>query len=111
MDKLRLNDIIVAFDYNEGYYRAIHSSYGYWTGTSVKMRYLGDSSKDVMMKCYIGTSEDYRNYITSNTLHFYIPCTLENFSVLKEGTYCIEVVSKLIGDITKDNLEINVDYF
>ena len=109
MDKLRLNDIIVAFDYNEGYYRAIHSSYGYWTGTSVKMRYLGDSSKDVMMKCYIGTSEDYRNYITSNTLHFYIPCTLENFSVLKEGTYCIEIVSKLIGDITKESF-CNNDY-
>lgn len=109
MDKLQNNDIIVAFDYNEGYYRAIHSNYGYWVGTSVKMKYLGDSSQDVMMKCYIGTSVDYRNFITSNTLHFYIPCTLENFSVLREGTYCIEIISKLIGDITKENFCYN-DY-
>ena len=103
MDKLTDKAEIVSFDYNEGYYRAIHSNYGYWVSTAVKMKYLGDSSKDVMMSCYIGYTEDYRNFISSTLLHFYIPCTLEKFNVLNEGTYCIEIVSTLIGDITKAN--------
>ena len=99
MDKITLNQNIISFDYNEGYYRAIHSNYGYWVSNAVKMKYLGDSSKDIFMSCYIGVGEEYRTNISPTLLHFYIPCTIEDRSLINEGTYCIEIVKTLIGDI------------
>ena len=103
IDRIEENQNIISFDYNEGYYRAIHSNYGYWVTDAVKMKFLGDSSKDIFMKCYIGADEEYRTNISPTLLHFYIPCTVEKDSILNEGTYCIEIVKTLIGDINSAN--------
>jgi hypothetical protein len=65
------------------------------------MVYLGDSSKNIFMRCYIGP-----NYITSTnsgTYNYHIPCTLKDISKLYEGTYCVEIVKKLVGDITSES--------
>ena len=98
IDQAKANDIMISFDYNEGYYRAIHASYGYWVNDAVKMRYLGDSSKDFFMRCYIGPN--YQTSLSGGLLNYMIPCTVNDVSVFKEGTFCVEIVKKLIGDIT-----------
>ena len=97
MDKAKPRDIFFYFDYYEGYYRAIHPTYDQWPDTSVKMKYLGDSSKDFFVECYI--SPNRRDSISGGKYHYNIPSTLEDVSILKPGTYCIEIVKKLIGDI------------
>ena len=101
MDQIKPNYIIISFDYDEGYYRAIHLSYGYWVTDAVKMKYLGDSSKDFFMRCYIGPN--YQTALSGGLLQYFIPCTLNDVSVLNEGTYCVEIVKKLIGDITSED--------
>ena len=101
IDQTKPNDIIISFDYSEGHYRAIHASYNYWVNDAVKLKYLGDSSKDIIMKCYIGTN--YQTSISSSLLHYYIPCTLDNPGVINEGTYCVQIVKKLIGDISSED--------
>jgi hypothetical protein len=90
---------MLSFVYREGYYRAIHASYGYWVSNSVKMKLLGDS-KEIFLNCYI--SLKYAEKYNYNLLEYHIPCTLtkNNIQNLKEGTYCLEIVKKLIGDIT-----------
>ena len=106
-DQYKANYELISFEYDEGYYRAIHLNYGVWNNESVKMKYLGDSSKDIFMNCYIGP-----NYITSNTggiFHYHIPCALSNAGLLKKGTYCIEIVKKLVGDI--DSESFCTDYY
>ena len=91
---------MLSFVYREGYYRAIHASYGYWVSNSVKMKLLGDSKKEIFLNCYI--SLKYSERYNYNLLEYHIPCTLtkNNIQNLKEGTYCLEIVKKLIGDIT-----------
>ena len=91
---------MLSFVYREGYYRAIHASYGYWVSNSVKMKLLGDSKKEIFLNCYI--SLKYAELYNYNLLEYHIPCTLtkNNIQNLKEGTYCLEIVKKLIGDIT-----------
>ncbi len=111
-DSIRLNQVgcifienidpnyeMLSFVYREGYYRAIHASYGYWVSNSVKMKLLGDS-KEIFLNCYI--SLKYAEKYNYNLLEYHIPCTLtkNNIQNLKEGTYCLEIVKKLIGDIT-----------
>ena len=108
-DKLQAEYEIISFEYIEGYYRAIHANYGIWYSESVKMKYLGDSSKDIFMKCFVAP-----NYVVetiSNRYHYHIPCTLtsQNIGKLADGTYCIEIVKKLVGDIDSENFCSN-DY-
>ena len=95
-DKAVANYEILSFEYQEGYYRAIHASYGIWRNSSVIMKYLGDSTKDTFAHCYLSL-----NYVETvgNLYHYHIPCTLGKPSSLIEGTYCIEIVGTLIGDI------------
>lgn len=55
-DKTDQDHEIISFEYTEGYYRAIHASYTYTVSDSVKLKYLGDSTKDEFMVCYINPS-------------------------------------------------------
>ena len=104
-DKKDQDHEIISFEYTEGYYRAIHASYSYTVSDSVKLRYLGDSSKDVFMVCYINPSFSEIADSSHSTLKYHIPCTMANEKIrrLSEGTYCLEIVKKLIGDITTAN--------
>ena len=43
------NIIIVAFDYTESYYRAIHANYQQTYSKSVLLKYLGDSTKNTYL--------------------------------------------------------------
>ena len=97
------NYVMLSFKYREGYYRAIHANYGYWVSESVKMNLLGDSTKAIFLNCFI--SPNNAELYEYNVLEYFIPCTLTNSNLqnLKEGTYCIEIVNKLIGDITSAN--------
>ena len=97
IDQSKRGDTIVSFDFYEGYYRAIHASYNYYVSESVLLKYLGDSSKDIFVSCLI--SPNNRELITQSTFHYYIPCTLEFPNHLPEGTYCVELVKSLMGDI------------
>ena len=104
-DKKTQDHEIISFEYTEGYYRAIHASYSYTVSDSVKLRFLGDSSKDVFMVCYINPSFSEIADSSHSTLKYHIPCTMANEKIrrLSEGTYCLEIVKKLIGDITTAN--------
>lgn len=99
-DKAVANTELLSFEYQEGYYRAIHANYGIWKNSTVKMKYLGDSTKDVFVHCYLSLQ-----YVETvgNLYHYHIPCTLGKPSSLIEGTYCIEIVSTLIGDIKEES--------
>ena len=99
-DQIKSNQEIISFEYYEGYYRPIHENYGFFVSNSVKMKYLGDSSKDLFMKCLVSI-----NYsVNSNSLlHYHIPCYLDNIADLNEGNYCIEIVKTLIGDIKSES--------
>ena len=98
IDQLKMRDTIITFDFYEGYYRAIHASYNYYESKSVILRYLGDSSKDIFVSCLI--SPNNRELITQSTFHYFIPCILERpYVELNEGTYCVELVKSLMGDI------------
>ena len=98
-DKFFTNQIVISFEYEEGYYRAIHANYDVWKTEAVVMKYLGDSSKDIKMKCII--SPGYRKELSSSSMlfHYTVPCTFANIALVNEGTYCIEIVKSLIGDI------------
>ena len=101
LDKIREGDEILSFEYTEGYYRAIHTSYTYKSTQSVLLKYLGDSSRDVFMVCVISPSYSQIADPSHSTLKYHIPCSLarEQIRKLNEGTYCIQIVKTLIGDI------------
>ena len=97
-DQISSDDEIISFEYYEGYYRSYHSYSRILVDNSVKMKFLGDSNKDVFLNCYI--DPDYRTYVSGSMYHYHIPCSLYNLSQLNEGTYCIQIVNDLIGDIS-----------
>ena len=59
--------------------------------------------EDIFMKCFVAPS--YVVETISNRYHYHIPCTLtsQNIGKLADGTYCIEIVKKLVGDIDSEN--------
>ena len=96
MDTFVDKNIIVSFEYDEGYYRAIHDT-GSWITNAVNMKFLGDPSKDRLMDCYVGL-----NYVTvkpNHLYHYFVPCTFRDASKIIEGKFCVEIVAKLVGDI------------
>ena len=99
MNQLGQDEEIISFEYKEGYYRAIHANYEQRVYAAVKMRYLGDSTKDLSMTCIISPKNA---KIISDLYHYRIPCHLNLIqrTNLTEGTYCIEIVKNLIGDIS-----------
>ena len=104
MDLITSEEEIISFEYIGDYY--------YYSGNiynSVKMKYLGDSNKDIFLRCYRGSN--YRNYIGSNTYSYYIPCYLDNITQLNEGTYCIQIVKVLVGSINSTNFCSDEDTF
>ena len=111
IENINPNYEMLSFVYREGYYRAIHATYGNWVSKSVKMKLLGDSNKDIFLNCYI--SLNYAELYNYNLLEYHIPCTLTNNDIqnLKEGTYCLEIVKKLIGDITSADFCIDTFTF
>ena len=115
LDKIKEGDEIISFEYTEGYYRAIHTSYTIKSTQSVLLKYLGDSSKDVFMVCVISPSYSQIADSSHSTLKYHIPCSLarQQIRMLNGGTYCIQIVKTLIGDINsadfcKDSLFFNI---
>lgn len=100
-DKVTLNEEIISFYYQEGYYRAIHANYAITKSQSVKMKFLGDSTKDLFLDCLI--SPNYIVDIKKDCYLYYIPCYIPKLQTLNEGTYCIEIVGKLVGDIDSES--------
>lgn len=100
-DKVTLNEEIISFYYQEGYYRAIHANYAISKSQSVKMTYLGDSTKDFFLACVISPNNIVD--IIKDCYRYYIPCYVPKLSDLKEGTYCIEIVATLVGDINSES--------
>ena len=74
IENINPNYEMLSFVYREGYYRAIHATYGNWVSKSVKMKLLGDSNKDIFLNCYI--SLNYAELYNYNLLEYHIPCTL-----------------------------------
>ena len=101
LDQVKSSDDIISFEYYEGTYVSLHRFWDIWSDDAVVMRYLGDSSKDIFMKCLF--SPDYNELYTSELYHYHIPCYLEDVSKLNEGTYCIEIIKKFFGDIESEN--------
>ena len=101
LDKIKEGDEIISFEYTEGYYRAIHATYTVKSTQSVLLKYLGDSSRDVYMVCVISPGYSQIADPSRSTLKYHIPCSLakEQIRKLSEGTYCIQIVKKLVGDI------------
>ena len=112
LDKISSNEEIISFEYIEGYYRAIHANYAITKSSSVKMKYLGDSTSDIFIECIV--SPNYREIAVgggNEKYHYHIPCYIQQPSELKEGTYCIEIVKTLVGDINSEDFCSDLDTF
>ena len=101
MDQVESSDDIISFEFYEGTYIALHRFWDIWSNDAVVMKYLGDSSKDILMECLI--SPDYNELYTSRLYHYHIPCYIKDTSKLNEGTYCIEIIKDFYGDIKSEN--------
>ena len=75
------------------------------------LKYLGDSSKDVFMVCYINPSFSEIADSSHKTLKYHIPCTMANEKIrrLSEGTYCLEIVKKFGEELKNKELIIFLD--
>ena len=104
MDQITSDEEIISFEYIGDYYYYSSNIYN-----SVKMKYLGDSNKDIFLRCY--RDSNYRDYIGSNTYSYYIPCYLDDITQLNEGTYCIQIVKVLVGSINSTNFCSDEDTF
>ena len=105
MDQISSSDEIIYFEYLADYYYSYSTTLYY----SVKMKYLGDSNKDIFLRCSISTYQ--RTYMGSSIYKYHIPCYLDNTSLLNEGTYCIQIVKTLIGSINSTNFCRDDDTF
>ena len=89
--------VIIKLIYNEGYSRGVHASYTIIKSSSVKLSYLYDSTKDVFLNCEINPK--YITVLPNNLYQYTIYCYLQDISKVNDGTYCVQIVDTLIGDI------------
>ena len=97
IDQIKSSDDIISFEYYEGHSRLIHNAYDSWAAEVVVMKYIGDSSKDIQMKCSFAPR--FWDHYTSELFHYHIPCYVQNVAKLNEGIYCIEITKGFVGDI------------
>ena len=94
----RVNEaVIVNFTYNEGYSRGVHASYTIIKSSSVKLSYLYDSTKDIFLNCELNPK--YITVLPNKLYQYIIYCYLQDISKINDGTYCVQIVDTLIGDI------------
>ena len=108
MDQIKSSDDIISFEYYEGHSRLIHRIYESWSSEVVVMKYIGDSSKDIPMKCLFAPR--FWDKYTSELYHYHIPCYVQNVAKLNEGNYCIEITKGFVGDILNPISYCNNNY-
>ena len=98
INQIQSNEEIISFEFSTNS-RLYSSSTVY---NSVKMKYLGDSNKDVFLSCSI----NYNTYTTTSsyyTYKYHIPCYLDYTSQLNGGNYCVQIVDELVDSFSSVN--------